>query len=366
LFTKDFKYPQVFRTNLATDFVLPFDIRTTVEAIYTKTLNNLYYVQINSNPTVRARWTGTPDNRPIYANANIVNQYSGVYLAANTSEGYSYNLSVSFAKEFEFGLDATLAYSFNDAKSLADNTSSQNSSQWRGQVHQFGRNDPAYGRSDFAAGHRVITALNYRFNWTGDNNNATTVSLFMNAQSGTPYSYVMGGANNVMTERGSAGRNRTLAYIPANRNEINLVAVGNLTADQQWTNLNNYIDNSKYLSGRRGKYAEKNGAWAPFTSIFDIGVRQDVGLNIGGQRHRLQLSADIMNVANMLNPEWGVQYVVPGDFNNYELYNFAGYEADGTTPRFTYTGTQTNDDTFNIAGLTSRWRMQFGVRYMFN
>jgi hypothetical protein len=212
----------------------------------------------------------------------------------------------------------------------------------------------------------VISALNYRFNWTGDNNNATTVSLFMNAQSGNPYSYVMGGAINVMTERGSAGRNRTLAYIPANRNEINLVAVGNLTADQQWTNLNNYIDNSKYLSGRRGKYAEKNGAWAPFTAIFDIGVRQDVGINVGGQRHRLQLSADIMNVANMLNPEWGVQYTVPGSFNNYELYNFAGYEADGTTPKFTYTGTKINEDSFNIASLTSRWRMQFGVRYMFN
>jgi len=366
LFTKDFKYPQVFRTNLATDFVLPFDIRTTVEAIYTKTLNNLYYTQVNSNPTVRSRWTGTPDNRPIYANSNIVNQYSAVYLAANTSEGYSYNLAVSFAKTFDFGLDATLAYSYNDSYSIADNTSSQNSSQWRGQVHQFSRNDPTFGRSDFAAGHRVISALNYRFNWTGDNNNATTVSLFMNAQSGTPYSYVMGGAINVMTERGSAGRNRTLAYIPANRNEINLVAVGNLTADQQWTNLNNYIENSKYLSGRRGKYAEKNGAWAPFTAIFDIGVRQDVGINVGGQRHRLQLSADIMNVANMLNPEWGVQYTVPGSFNNYELYNFAGYEADGTTPKFTYTGTKINEDSFNIASLTSRWRMQFGVRYMFN
>ncbi len=366
LFTKDFKYPQVFRTNLATDFVLPYGIRTTVEAIYTKTLNNLYYTQINSNPTERFRWTGTPDNRPVYANANLFNQYSGVYLAANTSKGYSYNLAVSFAKEFDFGLNATVAYSFNDAYSLAENTSSQNSSQWRGQVHQFSRNDPAYGRSDFAAGHRVITALNYRFNWTRDRNNATTVSLFMNAQSGTPYSYVMGGANNVMTERGSTGRNRTLAYIPASRNEINLVPVGNLTADQQWTNLSNYIENSKYLSSRRGKYAEKNGAWAPFVAIFDIGIRQDVGMNIGGQRHRLQLSADIMNIANMLNPEWGVQYVVPGDFNNYELYNFAGYEADGTTPRFNYTGTQTNNDSFNIAGLTSRWRMQFGVRYIFN
>jgi hypothetical protein len=366
MFTKDFKYPQVFRGNLATDFVLPFDIRTSIEAIYTKTLNNLYYTQVNSSPAERFRWTGTPDNRPVYANSNIVPQYNAVYLAANTSEGYSYNLSISLAKEFDFGLDVTLAYSYNDSYSLADNTSSQNSSQWRGQVHQFSRNDPAFGRSDFAGGHRVISVLNHRFNWTRDRNNSTLISLFVNAQSGLPYSYVMGGANNVMTERGSTSANRTLAYIPASRNEINLVAVGGLTPDQQWTNLNNYIENSKYLKSRRGDYAEKNGSWAPFTTIFDFSVRQDVGMNIGGQRHRLQLSADIMNIANLLNPEWGVQYFVPGNFNNFELYNFAGYMPDGTTPRFTYTGTKTNEDAFGITSLSSRWRMQFGVRYMFN
>jgi hypothetical protein len=208
--------------------------------------------------------------------------------------------------------------------------------------------------------------LNYSFDWLRNPNYRTTVSLFMNAQSGIPYSYVMGSANNISGERGSSGNNRSLVYVPLNRADINLVPVGSLTADQQWENLNNYIKNSDYLSGRRGKYAEKNGTYGPFTAIFDLGIRQDVGLNIAGQRHRIQLSADIMNVGNMLNPEWGVQYVVPGDFNNYELYNFAGYEADGRTPKFTYTGTRVGDDTYDIASVTSRWRMQFGVRYLFN
>jgi hypothetical protein len=370
LFTKDFKYPQVFRTNLATDFELPYGIRTTLEAIYTKTLNGLYYTNINSDPTIDFRWTNTPDTRPVYVSNNIVGQYSAVYLAQNTSEGYGYNLAATFAKAFDFGLDATLAYSWGDSKSLAENTSSQNSSQWRGQVNVDGRNNPTYGRSDFAAGHRVITALNYRFNWTRDRNNATTISLFMNAQSGLPYSYVLGGANNVQRERGSTSRNRTLVFVPADASQINLVPITaggtTITAAQQWENLNRYIENSSYLKDRRGKYAEKNGAFAPFTAIFDLGIRQDVGVTLAGQRHRLQFSADIMNVGNLINPEWGVQYVIPGDFNNYELYNFAGYEADGTTPRFTYTGVETAEDSFDIAGTLSRWRMQFGVRYLFN
>lgn len=366
LFAKDFKYPQVFRSNLATDLDLPFGVRSTFEGTFTKTLNNLYYTNVNSDPDINFRWNTPNDNRPVYVNRNIVSQYSAVYLASNTSEGYAYNLSASLMKSFDMGLYTMLAYSYGDAYSLADNTSSQNSSQWRGQVNIDGRNNPEFGRSDFAAGHRVVSSLNYSFDWLRNPNYRTTVSLFMNAQSGIPYSYVMGSATNISGERGSSGRNRSLAYIPKDRADINLVALGALTADQQWENLDRYIKNSDYLNGRRGKYAEKNGAFGPFTSIFDIGVRQDVGLNIAGQRHRIQLSADIMNVGNLLNPEWGVQYSVPGDFNNYELYNFAGYEADLRTPKFTYTGTRVGDDTYDIAGLTSRWRMQFGVRYLFN
>jgi len=366
LFTKDFKYPQVLRSNLATDMDLPFGIRSTFEGTFTKTLNNLYYTNINSDPEVSFRWNTANDKRPVYVNRSIDTKYNAVYLAANTSEGYGYNLSASFMRAFDFGLDAMVAYSYGDAYSLADNTSSQNSSQWRGQINIDGRNNPEFGRSDFAAGHRVISSLNYAINWFGNANYRTTVSLFMNAQSGIPYSYVLGSANNISAERGSTNLNRSLAYIPRDRADINLVNVGTLTPDQQWENLNKYIEESSYLKSRRGKYAEKNGTFGPFTAIFDLGVRQDVGLVVAGQRHRFQLSADVLNVGNLLNPEWGVQYAIPGSFNNYELYNFAGYEADGKTPKFTYTGTRSGTDAYDISNLTSRWRMQFGVRYLFN
>lgn len=372
LFSEDFKYPQVFRTNLATELELPFGIQSTFEAIYTKTLNALVYTNINSNPTVNFNWTGTPDNRPVYVNQNIVSQYSAVYLATNTSRGYGYNLSASFAKVFDFGLDATLAYSYGDSYSLAENTSSQNSSQWRGQVSVDGRNNPSYGRSDFAQGHRLLSAVSYRYHWTGDRNNSTTISIFMNAQSGVPYSYVIGGSSgqNVNAERGSAGRNRSLVFVPGSADQINLIpytAGGvTVTAAQQWENLNKYIENSSYLKSRRGKYAEKNGAFGPFVAAFDLGVRQDFGMMIGGQRHRFQVSADIQNIANLINPEWGVQYFIPGDFNNFFLYTFEGYETDGTTPRFTYRQSDTGRDAYSIQGALSRWRMNFGVRYMFN
>lgn len=372
IFTKDFKYPQVFRTNLAYDVELPWGIASTFEGLYTKTLNNVNYTNINSDPTVDFTWTGSPDNRNVYSRQSIDNTYSAVYLASNTSEGYSYNLSASFAKDFAYGLQAVVAYSYNDAYALSEGTSSQNSSQWRGQVNVNGRNNPSYGRSDFAMGHRALASLTYSYKWTKDGINKTSVSLFVNGQTGAPYSYVISGrdARNLNNETGSTSRNRSLAFIPADASEINLVdyTVGTetVTAATQWANLDKVIKDDKYLSENRGKYAEKNGAWGPFSTRFDIAIRQDFGLKVSGQTHKFQISLDIANFGNMINKDWGTSYSIPGDFNNFYLYQFEGYEADGTTPRFTFRDDEVGLEKFNINDLTSRWSMLFGVRYIFN
>jgi hypothetical protein len=358
--------------NLALDIELPYQILATVEGLFTKTVNNIKYTNINSSPDVDFTWTGGADNRPVFTGESIDPTYSAVYLASNTSEGYTYNLSVSLAKQFDSGLNTTLAYSWNDAYALTEGTSSQNSSQWRGQVNIDGRNNPDYGRSDFAGGHRVVASASYTHFWGSSQNYGTTVSLFANAQSGIPYSYVLGGraASNTNNETGSTSRNRSLVYIPESSSDINLVDYTvdgqTVTAAQQWDELNTFIENDSYLSENRGGYSDKNGAFGPFTTIFDIGIRQDVGLNISGQRHRLQFSLDIQNFGNLINNEWGTFYDVPGDFNNYYLYQLEGYAADGTTPEFTYRGEETGRDSFDINGGDSRWRMRFGVRYLFN
>lgn len=374
IFTKDFKYPQVFRTNLGIDHKLPGGIQASLEGVYTKTLNNVLYTNINSNPTPSFNWTGSPDDRPVFSRQNIDNTYgAGVYVGSNTNEGYTYTVTASLAKDFPFGLSATLAYTYGDAEAVSEGTSSQNSSQWRGQVSIDGRNTPVLGRSDFSLGHRVVSALSYKLKWTADGNTATTFSLFYNGQSGEAFSYVIGGNNgrNINNETGSTARNRSLIFVPASPDQINLVdytlsSGAVVTAAEQWANLNALIEDDPSLKDSRGGYAEKNGARAPFTSVFDLAIRQDLGAVLGGNAHRLQLSLDIFNFANLLNNKWGVAYSIPGDFNNYFLYQFEGYEADGTTPKFTYRDSDLGNDRFDILGTASRWRMRFGVRYLFN
>jgi Carboxypeptidase regulatory-like domain/TonB-dependent Receptor Plug Domain len=375
LFVKDFKYPQVLRGNLALDKKVAGGWNFSIEGIYTKTLNNVLYTNVNSATAEEFRWTGTPDARIVYGRDRIDPQYGGdIYVGSNTSEGYSYNLTLSAAKAFAAGWNAMLSYTYGDAESLNDGTSSQNSSQWRGQVHtDNGRNNPVYGRSDYSAGSRLVGSLNYKVKWTKSGATATTFSLFYNGQSGEAFSYVIGGQNarNISQETGSTSSNRTLIYVPETAADINLVdyvdANGiTVNAAEQWAELDALINDDKWLDKQRGGYAEKNGSRTPFEHNFDFAIRQDLGVLAGGRAHKFQLSLDIFNLANLLNKDWGARYFVPGNFNNYFLYQFEGYATDGTTPTFTYRDDRLGKDRFNISGTSSRWRMRLGVRYIFD
>ncbi len=373
LFVKDFKYPQVFKGNVAWDKNHGNGWVTSVEALYTKTLNNVVYTNINTSTEVDFRWTGSGDTRPVFVRSEIDDDaFGAVYVGSNTSEGYTYNITASAAKRFDSGLNLNFAWSYGDAYALNEGTSSQNSSQWRGQIHVEGRNNPIYGRSDFSAGHRIIGSIDYKIKWGGSGNTGTQISLFYEGESGTAMSYVIGdrSARNINNQRGSTSRNRSLVYVPRDANDINLVDQTvngqTVTAAQQWERLNAVIEEDPGLRNRRGMYAEKNGSRAPFESKFDLAIRQDFGTQLGSNLHKFQLSFDIFNLANFINKNWGTRYNVPGDFNNYFLYDFEGYADDGTTPQFSYIDEDLGKDRFDVSGLSSRWRMRIGLRYIFN
>lgn len=366
LFTEDFKYPQVLKANLAYDWRLKWGWFASVEGVFTKTLNNIVYTNINSDTTVQFRWTNLgDDDRPVYRRNSLDPAYSSIYLAHNTSQGSAYHLTGTLSKSFGFGLDASVSYTYGDAKALNEGTSSQNASQWRGQVNTDGRNQPVLGRSDFALGHRVLGVFTYKLNWNKSKNTATTVTLLYEGLRSSPYSYVIGGnlARNLNRETGSTDANTSLAWIPATAADIQLIDKDGLTAAQQWALLDAFIESDPYLRDNRGQYAAKNSNWMPFAHLFDISLRQDVGFKKGWKKHNIQLTCDIFNVANLINPNWGVRYQVPGSTNYFPLYQFERYAADGTTPQFSFTNPNTGVETLDIQDLASRWSMRVGVRY---
>ena len=294
LFVDDFKYPQVLRGNLAWDKSLNNGWNVSVEGIYTKTLNNVLYQNVNSDNTVDFNWTGTPDDRPVFVGSSLDDDYSAIYVGHNTSRGYTYNITGEVNKQFGSNFDARLSYTYGDAQSINDGTSSQNSSQWRGQINTDGRNNAILGRSDYSPGSRILGVFNYKLNWNSSGSTATTFSLIYDGQSGQAYSSVYarsgGDSRNVNNEEGSTSRNRSLIFVPASPADINLIdytlSDGTVvTAAQQWANLDALIESDSGLSSRRGQSAEKNGSREPFFSQIDFAIRQDLGTNVGGRNH---------------------------------------------------------------------------------
>jgi hypothetical protein len=367
IFAKDFKYPQVFRTSLAVDQKLPWGLVGTFEAMYTKTLNNVLYFNLNQ-PVATRELTAGPDDRPLYPGGKIDSRYTRIILGANTNEGYSYNFTFQLTKPFENGFAGSLAYTFGSAKALNDATSSQNSSQWRYMENLNGLNKLDLSYSDFDMGHRVLAFLSYRAEYA--TNFASTFSLVYNGQSGQRFSYVYNDKGNLNGEGENPGN---LIWIPKDQGEINLVDILNAdgtvktTAAAQWESLNKFIESDKYLSDNRGSYAERNGARLPFESIIDFKFAQDFYLNAGGKKHTLQLTFDIFNFTNMLNKEWGARRYITNDA--YTLITFTKFDTDGTTPLFNYTGKTSVDDIYNYGDsgvISSRWQGQIGIRYSFN
>lgn len=364
LYGKDFKYPQMLRGNIAVDQKLPGGIIGTLDLMYTKTINNVLWKDVNVKPA----WgnaTGSGDNRPLYKTYHngIDPQYGQIMLGDNTNKGYTYNITAILSKRFDFGLDANISYSYGRAESIFDGTSSQNSSQWNYLVSSpVPKNEAQLGNSIFDMGSRVMASLTYQKEWL--NHLKTTVSLFYNGQDGSRFSYIYDDYYGNFTNESYKGPE--LLYIPKDQNDINLVD------PSQWAALNEFIEQDDYLSEHRGEYAERNACRTPWTNIFDMKVVQDIWVNVADKKQTLQLGFDIFNLGNLLNKDWGRLYTTSN--NNIGLVKFEKLIADPssgvkTVPTFSFKSPTPNkfepwylDD----SGITSsRWQAQFTLRYIF-
>lgn len=381
IFENDYRYPQVFRTSLAIDQQLPWGLVGTIEGIYTKNINAIDHRNVNFLPaTMSLNGAGGLDTRPIrpLSGPEIDPRYTDIIVVGNTNQGHTWNFTAQLQKPFDNGLTASVSYSFGSAFSVNDGLSSQLTSNWGRVQHVNGLDRLDASRSNFDLAHRVNAFVSYRKEYA--KNFATTVSLFYNGQSGRPFSYVI---NNRRTfDPGS--RNNSLFFVPRTMEEANLVDILDgggaveVSAEQQWFALNQFIESDPYLRSRRGQYTERNGGRAPFEHILDFRIMQDFKIDAGGRNHILQLSLDIFNFTNFLNKDWGRRYNI-GDrntINGVNMVNLANASdlASGATnvPQYTYTGATDIQDVFddNIQDFArinrSRWMMQFGVRYIFD
>ena len=353
----DFKWPQVWTTNLALDKKLPWDLTGTLEVLYGKDINSIYVRNANLGKPV-----GTlNDGRPYFNNSISDTGFGGgAYIIDNNDKGYSLNITAQLRKVFEFGLFTTLSYSFTEAKNTMTTTEIAQY-VYEGNPVQGDPNNPELGYSQFGQRHRIIGGATYKHNW--NSSFATSFGLFFEVAEGNRfittggnrYSFIYSGDVN-----GDGVGGNDLIYIPRDKSEITFADAA--TADAQWTAFNAFIEQDSYLSKNRGKIAERNGLINPWYFNLDLRILQDFSFPLGGKNHTFQLSLDILNVPNLLSSSWGIRKVA--DTRATSPLQLIGFDGEGE-PTFKF-DTSVKETFIDDPSLFSRWQMQVGLRYIFN
>jgi hypothetical protein len=125
-----------------------------------------------------------------------------------------------------------------------------------------------------------------------------------------------------------------------------------------------FILQDEYLSKNRSSIAERGAAFLPMVFRADFNFTQQLFTNIGGKRNTLEFRADILNVGNLLDSNWGVSQFV----TTTSPLVPAGVTVSGE-PQFRLRnfGNQLITQTFQqTVSPSDVWRAQFGLRYTFN
>jgi outer membrane receptor protein involved in Fe transport len=353
----DFKFPQVWRSNLAVDRKLPWNMIGTAEFMYTKDVNGISYVNVDL-PAAQTAFVGA-DTRPRWTNNKIYANVANATVLGNENDGHSYNISAAVQKNYRAGF-LKAAYSYSQAKNLND-PGSIASGSWTGNQIALDPNNPDLAYS--AQGHRAFLAGSYRFDYKGFG--STTLSFFFEGYNNGFASYTYAGDLN-----GDGGTSNDLLYIPRDTSEMNFQAipatatVRAFTPAEQATAWDAYISQDPYLSKHRGEYAGRAAVLLPMVWRLDFSIAQDLFKNMGGRRHALTFRADFLNFSNLLNHDWGVgQRLV----NAQPLTN-PGADAQGRALyRMRVVNGQLMNHTFETTtNLTDVYRMQFSIKYSFN
>ena len=298
--------PTTWKSSLAVDARLPFGIKGTLEGIYNRDLATVQAVRLGYKEVPGTAIGGEHHVRSTWVSENIKNSQGGTvapyYLTNSDKYGHYWSLTAQLQKDFPFGLSLMAAYTRSESMGIQEGYGDQVSSLFNGGNYSVnGSNHQELGHSAFVSPNRVIANVSYRVQ--EGRHLATTFGLFyegynhcyVGSYSYTRRSYVM---NNVTGEGGS----NNLIYVPTDVDLADMV----FSSDENKAAYKSFIESDKYLSSHRGQYSIRGAVVAPWQHRFNLKVAQDITLDIAHRPTTLQIGVDILNVANLLNSNWGL------------------------------------------------------------
>jgi hypothetical protein len=354
--SQNFLLPQEMRWTLALDLSFPGNIIASLEAVISRTLNgvvfrnmNLKYVRTMKYTAPEIVTTETGDERELYARSD--SRFTNAIVMSNATVGTTsfYTLQIQRRPDGS-GVSASVAYSGGITQDMNSGMWDNAYDQWRYNP-ALRPNEPQLGYSALDRTHRITAALSYAHEWSSGL--TTTFGLVYTGTSGTPYSYVYDGDIN-----GDGESLNDLFYIPAQYWEFKLYDDSGTLEFYKgqygpYNEFYKFIAEDEYLSKHRGQIAERNGARTPWAHLLDIRIAQSLPL---AETNQVEFSAEVLNVLNLLNPSWGLVKTVPNHVVPVLKAEAVGASAFRWAPR---------TSPLVPESLLSRWRVRFGMRYMF-
>ncbi len=357
----DFRMPQVMRISAAVDKKLGKDWTISLEGIVNRDINNI--MQYNANQRNPIGTTFGPGGRPLFGNSNATRRYNPAIaeamVLANTHKGGQGIFTAQISKRFSKNWDLSVAYTHTESFDISGNPGSQASSAWSNIQSVRGNNDLDLAYSDFGTPNRVIAFASYKVNWM--KYTSTTFTLVYKGFEQFRFSYRYSNDYN----QDGVGTN-DLIYVPKDASEITFVTNGAFTPAQQSAAFFAYVDQDKYLSKMKGKMSARNGAKAPWMSMLDFRLLQDILPLTKHKNYGLQFSLEVENFTNLLNSDWGVSQRT--NYNNGAILAVAAAPTATTaaTYRMNLVSGALPTKTFqSVVTVGNTWRMNLGLRLNF-
>lgn len=325
-FDPDFTFPQDFKVSLAIDQRLPDGWIASVEGIYSKAVNQVFFRDLNIGAATPAS-ERTPENgfsdgfgfdsrdsfgdggrstdltdppEPPFFPRRVSESFSQVILGENRSDNFAYAVSARLRKSWgsHFAIDA--GYSFNRSADTQSLSSLDATSNFGFTAIEGDPNSPTRQPSLFDRPHKVVLNLSAGFERFG----GTRISVLYIGQSGRPYSYVYLGDVNA---DGYPGNGQALDLTN------DLISVSEGVFDFPARGVSGFLFQQlaaaePCLDSNRLRILSRNACRVPWSNQVDLRVTQDIRVGTAN----LQVIVDVLNVLNLIDSDWGqVQTVNP-------------------------------------------------------
>jgi hypothetical protein len=350
-----------FRTSLALERRLPWNINTGVEGLYSKVRHDFVFV----NADLKGPQSVDAHGRVLYGAIDAAGRthptrlggdFPEVIDVRNTSLGYSWSITGQIDRPFADRYEMRAAYTYSRARDVQSITNASALAPfdiWASSRSLSGRHDDlSLGISSFEIPHRIVISGTYAAPWTRWK---TDLSLYYIGESGSPFTYGDSSAQGLGDLNADSTSANDPIYVPRDANDQSEIVFSGDNVAVQAAAFEQFISETPCLRSQRGRIVARNSCRGPWVNTMNASLRQSFEAFTGRD---VSLQLEVFNVLNLLNRSWGL-FRVP---NPWVLQHVGQTTGSPSQPVFHFNAAYAATSTQN---LESGYQLQLSLRYSF-